>query len=338
MTDYKVFLTSSSKARGLKKTAKPCTIVIEPEDFNKEQVLELKKKGYRVLGYLNIGSIEDTRSYYNQLKPYRIMKDGKPYQLEDWPHEWWIDLRRTKVRDFIVNRAKEVQKVGCDGWWCDNIDIYEYNGGSAMFQAVASVLRRIKALNGYVMLNGGYKWLQEYMNNELNGGAYKVQIGAFGLYDNAVALRHKLALANIKSVIKEYQEKNALLYKVQTGAFSKFSNAYSSLCGILTFGEKGIIKLEGSSFTERPLASFINGVTQEEVFTLITDYDGKGKFKSQHKSQSNEYKEHMQRLKCHGLDTWLLEYSRSATKTKEIKEYCTKYGITGYYVASDVNL
>ena len=338
MIDYKVFLTSSSKAKGLKKVTKPCTVVIEPDDFKKEQVASLKSKGYRVLGYLNVGAIEDTRSYYNQLKPYRIMKDGKPYQLEDWPHEWWIDLRRTKVRDFIVNRAKEVQKVGCDGWWCDNIDIYEYNSGSAMFQAVASVLRRIKALGGYVMLNGGYKWLQEYMDNELEGGAYKVQVGAFGLYDNAVGLKRKLEREGIKSIIKEYQDGNALLYKVQTGAFSKFPNAYSSLCGILTLGENGIIKLEGSRFTDRTLASFIGGVTQEEVFTLITDYDGQGKFKSQKKTQSNEYKEHMQRLKCHGLDTWLLEYSRSASKTKEIKEYCTKYDLTGYYVSSDVNL
>lgn len=338
MIDYKVFLTSSSKARGLKRTSKPCTVVIEPDDFSKEQVISLKEKGYTVLGYLNIGSIEDTRSYFNQLKPYRIQKDGKPYQLDDWPHEWWIDLRRTKVRDFIVNRAREIKKIGCDGWWCDNIDIYEYNSGSAMFQAVASTLRRVKALGGYVMLNGGYKWLQEYMDDEAKGGTYNVQVGAFSVYDNAVNLKRKLAEANIKSFIKEYPIRNTLLYRVQTGAFSKFTNAYSSLCGVLSFGENCIIKLEGSTFTERTLSSFIDGVTQEEVFTLISDYDGKGKFKSQSKSQSNEYKEHMQRLLAHGLSAWLLEYSKSASKTKEIKEYCTKYKLTGYYVSSDVNL
>ena len=29
-----------------------------------------------------------------------------------------------------------------------------------MFEAITSILRRLKALSGYVMLNGGYKYLQ----------------------------------------------------------------------------------------------------------------------------------------------------------------------------------
>ena len=246
MIDYKVFLTSSSKARGLKKTSKACTIVIEPEDFNREQVSDLKKKGYNVLGYLNVGAIEDTRSYYNQLKPYRIQKNGKPYQLDDWPHEWWIDIRRTRVRDFLVNRAKEIKKLGCDGFWCDNIDIYEYNKSDAMFEAITSILRRLKALNGYVMLNGGYKYLQEYMNKEMSGGVYKVQVGAFSVFANAYATMQKLMAIDINC----------------------------------------FIVLEGSTFTERKLSDFVDGVTQEEVFTLIKDYSGKGKFGNQESNQS----------------------------------------------------
>lgn len=338
MIDYKVFLTSSSKARGLKKISKACIVVIEPEDFNKAQVSDLKKKGYTILGYLNIGSIEDSRSYFNQLKPYRIQKNGKPYQLDDWPHEWWVDIRRTRVRDFLVNRAKEIKKLGCDGFWCDNIDIYEYNKSDAMFNAVTSVLRRIKALDGYVMLNGGYKWLQEYMDREVSGGTYKVQVGAFSIYDNAVELKAKLASNNIKSIVKEYQIGNALLYRVQTGAFSDFSNAYASMKTVKAVGESCVIRLEGSTFTERTLSDFIDGVTQEEVFTLIKDYSGKGKFGNQESSQSKEYQMHLVRLKVHDIGSFLMEYSRSASKTKEIKDFCTDYGMEGYYVASDVNL
>lgn len=338
MIDYKVFLTSSSKARGLKKTNKACIVVIEPEDFNREQVSDLKKKGYNVLGYLNVGAIEDTRSYYNQLKPYRIQKNGKPYQLDDWPHEWWIDIRRTRVRDFLVNRAKEIKKLGCDGFWCDNIDIYEYNKSDAMFEAITSILRRLKALNGYVMLNGGYKYLQEYMNKEMSGGVYKVQVGAFSVYDNAVSYKTELAIRGIKSVIKEYQIGNTLLYRVQVGAFSVFANAYATMQNLMAIDINCFIVLEGSTFTERKLSDFVNGVTQEEVFTLIKDYSGKGKFGNQESSQSKECQMHLVRLEVHGIESFLMEYSRSASKTKEIKDFCADYGMEGYYVASDVNL
>lgn len=330
ITGYKVFLSSSSKAKKLPKlkSGESCVAVIEPEDFTADEVKTLKEKGYKVLGYISVGTISDERPEDKELEQYELGP------VDDWPHEQFVDLRRTVVRDFIVKRAKSIKKLGCDGYWCDNIDIYENYKSPAMYTAVTSVLRRIKALGGYVMLNGGYAYLQKAMDDEEGLGSYKVQSGAFGIYENAEARKRELAKNGIKTIIKEVNG----LYKIQAGAFSKFSNAYATLCGIFSIDIPATIILEGASGTEAPIRTFIDGVTQEEVFTRIKNYDGKGAFGSQVKEQSNLYKEHMVRLEVHGVGAWLLEYTGSASMVKKIKDFVRNFSLKGYYCSSDVNL
>ena len=330
--NYKVYLTSSAKARRLKKTNAPCIVVIEPEDFSKATIKKLKDNGYTVLGYLSIGSVSDERPYYKQLSNYTLGP------VEDWPHEKYIDLRRTAVRDWCVNRAKEIKALGCDGYWLDNLDVYENYESSATFQGLLSTLRRIKGVGGYVMVNGGSKFLQDKMDGEVGLGAYKVQCGAYLLYENAEEMVRTLKKNNINAIIKSENDGEHILYKVQTGAFSKFSNAYSQMCGIKSFGVNAIIKLEGANSEESDIKSFVDGVTQEEVFTCIKDYSGTGKFGSQEKEQSNWYKEHMQRVKTHGMDTFLLEYTKDSKMASKISSYVRDYNLTGYYASSDVNL
>lgn len=133
-------------------------LAIEPEDYTKTEIAALKAKGVMILGYLSAGSISDERSYYKNLKSYTLD------QLPDWPHEKYLDLRRTAVREWCVSRAKEIKALGCDGWWIDNLDVYEYYKSSAMYEAVGWLLTKIKALGGYVMVNGGKEYLQKAMN------------------------------------------------------------------------------------------------------------------------------------------------------------------------------
>ena len=330
--NYKVYLTSSDKAKRLKKVTNPCIVVIEPEDFTKNEIKALKEKGYTVLGYLNVGAVETYREYYTKLIPYTLKT------LDDWPDEKFLDLRRTKVRDFLVNRAKEIKNLGCDGYWCDNIDVYGEYESSASYNAVVSTLRRIKGLGGYVMMNGGSKFLTDKMDGESHLGVYKVQCGAFRLYENAEELVRTLKKNNISAIIKSERNENDTLYKVQVGAFSDFSNAYARMCGVKSLGIDTIIKFEGANKEEIDVSTFIDGVTQEEVITQIKDYSGKGQFGNQESKQSNWYKEYMCRVKTHGMETFLLEYTGDQKVVTKIKKFVKDYGMTGYYASSDVNL
>ena len=335
--NYKVYLTSSSKAKGLKRTKDPCIIAIEPEDFTKSQIIELKNKNYTVLGYMSIGSVSDERSYYKSLEPYILRDDkGNKIRLKDWEHEYFLDLRRTKARDWCVQRAREIIALGCDGVWLDNVDVYEECKKNAMLEAITSTIRRIKGIyNCYVMINGGMKYLQKAMDTEFDNGVYKVQCGAFRYYHNAEELQKTLEKSNIDTIIKTGDDG---LYRVQTGAFSKFKNAYTQLVGVIAIGVNAYIHAEGINSSILPISNYIDGVTQEEVFTKIKKYSGRGEFGSQSTAQSGEYQEHLYRVKTHGMETFLLEYTRSSDKVKQIKDFCKKYNHTGYYCASDVNL
>ena len=111
MVDYKVSITTKLKPpqKGL--------IVIEPEDYTSAEVKALRDSGAKVLAYLSIGSISDEREYYGAYKKYALKR------LENWPHERYLDLRIPKAREWCVNRALMLRRMGFDGLWLDNVDI-----------------------------------------------------------------------------------------------------------------------------------------------------------------------------------------------------------------------
>ena len=146
-----------------------------------------------------------------------------------------------------------MKKRGFDGVWCDNLDVYEYNKSTKMFAACKAVLKQIKAVGGYVMVNGGSEWLDDALDKGLN--------------------------------IKNY----------------------------------------------------IDGYTQEEVFSRITDYSGKGKFGKQKQGDSLYYQSMIKRVIKSGADGFLLEYTRDTKLKDQIKAWCKKNGAS-YYISSDVNL
>jgi len=246
-SSYKVSLTTKVEP----KDVSPGTLLaIEPEDYTKAEIAALKAKGAFLLGYLSAGSVSDERNYYKTLKDYVL--DSLP----DWPHEKYLDLRRTAARDWCVARAKEIKAQGFDGWWIDNLDVYEEYKSSAMYEAITSVLTNIKALGGYVMVNGGMEYLQKAMDTDS--------------------------------------------------------------------GHAGL--------------SNVDGVTQEEVFSLITNYKGTGEFGSQGSQDSSEYQSHLVRCIRHKLQAFLLEYTKDNVLKLRIQAFCTEKGTSGCCISNDVNL
>lgn len=246
---YKVYLSTKAKPSSLPSVKKnSCIIVIEPEDYTDAQIKAIKAKGYTVIGYLSIGTISTERPFYKKYSQY------KKKRLPDWPKEFYMDMTKAPWTNFLINRASSLKKRGFDGWWLDNLDVYEEYKSAATFSACWNLLKNIKKIGGYVMVNGGSEF-----------------------FDNAM-------------------DKNKDLTKV------------------------------------------VDGVTQEEVWSLIKDYSGKGKFGTQTKSQGSWYRKYMIRLLKFKVETYLLEYTRSATLKTKIKIWCKKYKMTGYYISGDVNL
>ena len=84
-------------------------------------------------------------------------------------------------------------------------------------------------------------------------------------------------------------------------------------------------------------ARVAHGVTQEEVFSLITDYSGSGKFGAQIASESLEYQKYIANAMGAGMEAYLLEYTRDSKLKQKIIDYCNASG-AGYYISEDVDL
>ena len=80
-----------------------------------------------------------------------------------------------------------------------------------------------------------------------------------------------------------------------------------------------------------------HGVTQEEVFSLITDYSGSGEFGAQIASESLEYQKYIAKALNAGMEAYLLEYTKDAKLKDQIIKYCTA-SVAGYYISEDVDL
>ena len=226
---YKVCLYTKIKPQKL--ATGSGILVLEPDDYTKEEIKAIRKKGYKLLGYLSVGTIEKERSWYKTYKKYKLQ------QLQDWPNEWDIDVTKDGWQKFLLSRAQKLKDKGFDGFWCDNLDVYQYNKKLSIFNACQKILKSLKPL-GYVMVNGGSEFFDVAMDKKLK------------------------------------------------------------------------------------IKSMVNGVTQEEVFSLIKNYSGKGTFDKQEKGQSQFYKKYMKRLKTNGAETFLLSISKLIVIFSLLSSFC----------------
>lgn len=161
-TKYEVYLSTKVKAKNLTKTNKNSgTIAVEPEDYTDAEIKAIKKKRKPVLAYLSIGSISTERSFYKKFSKYK--KD----RLEDWEKEYYMDMTAEPWTNFLIERAKSLIERGFDGLWLDNLDVYEYYKSTKTFNACKKLLKDIKALGKYVMVNGGSEFFDDAMDKKL---------------------------------------------------------------------------------------------------------------------------------------------------------------------------
>lgn len=158
--NWKISLDHSIKGSDIKKYKSYKLLVIDAQNYSAEEVKALKDAGHTVYSYLNIGSVESNRSYYNKFKSLKL----KTYQ--NWEDEYWVDVSKAKWRDFVINKlAASMAGKGVDGFWVDNTDVYEYNKKSRIYKGLVAILTRLRAFNKDVVLNGGDQFVTPLIKN-----------------------------------------------------------------------------------------------------------------------------------------------------------------------------
>ena len=149
-------------------------------------------RGVLVYGYLNIGALEDGRSYYQKFKSLRLA------YYDGWDGEYWIDVTDNGWQEHILDLTKKIKATGAIGLYLDNTDIYymcqhgfreekthmlrKAPSAQAVYTALSNMILKIHALGLIVMPNGGDTFLRKFMVAHPNVIATINQEGVF--YEN----------------------------------------------------------------------------------------------------------------------------------------------------------
>lgn len=153
--NYGVFLNANgSNVQNIKGYSK---VVIDAEYFTKKQIKEIKKSGSLVYSYINVGSLEKFRDYYNK---YSFLKLGK---YENWKEEIWVDVSNNKWKKHIEELSYNYISKGVDGFFIDNCDVYYNYPQEKIYKGLCEILKKLKETGKYVIINGGDVFVKKYI-------------------------------------------------------------------------------------------------------------------------------------------------------------------------------
>ena len=156
--DYGVFLSLDNSDLSI--FLKYKLVVIDAQYFDKSDIDFLHENGIEVYSYLNIGSLENFRDYYNTYEEYTLEV------YENWEEEKWVDVSVKVWQDFITDElANQLFEKGIDGFFIDNCDVYYTYNETKIYNGLETILRKLKSFNVDVVINGGDEFVNDYYEN-----------------------------------------------------------------------------------------------------------------------------------------------------------------------------
>ena len=152
--DYGVFLGLEGHTD---KLAEYNTVVIDAQYYSEIEIQEIKNAGTIVYSYINVGSLENFRDYYDEYKDLSIGV------YEHWEDECWIDVSDERWQEFIVGRLMpELLDKGIDGFFVDNCDVYYVNSTEETLEGLSNIMRALMDTGKDVVINSGNDFLDAY--------------------------------------------------------------------------------------------------------------------------------------------------------------------------------
>jgi len=137
-------------------------LVLEPTEFNKDDIKKLHEKNKKIYAYLNIGSLENYRPYYEEYK------DKTLGTYENWEDEYWIDVSDKEWQNLIVDElGNNIAEKGFDGFFIDNCDVYYQFPEEKIFDGLCSILNGIGKYNLDTIINGGDTFVSKCIDKKI---------------------------------------------------------------------------------------------------------------------------------------------------------------------------
>lgn len=136
------------------------TLIVDAECLTAENIDTMFKNGNNeIYSYLNIGSIESFRSYYEEFLPLTMG------EYENWDDEKWIDISSEQWQTHIREAADELLDKGISGIFVDNTDVYYVFHEQKMYNALIDIFNIFSKKGVEVIVNGGDVFISEAINN-----------------------------------------------------------------------------------------------------------------------------------------------------------------------------
>ena len=165
--DYGAFLgRSGNNVSGFNKYK---YVSVELDEFTHTNIERLTSHGTNFLAYLNIGSLETYRDYYEEYESFTF----KDY--DNWPEERWIDVTNQDWQNLMVSLAQGFKNEGAFGVYMDNVDVYtiakeEAKNYEAFGASIKNIISRVNDLGLKVLVNGGAEYFDDM--NDANDNVF----------------------------------------------------------------------------------------------------------------------------------------------------------------------
>lgn len=138
-------------------------LVIDAQYYSKEQISALKRVNGEVYSYLNLGSIEDFRPYFQE---YEDITLG---EYENWPGEYWVQTMDPSWQSLVLDElAPEMVEKGIDGFFIDNADVYYVYPSEDIYNGLCTMLETLKSRGSKIIINGGDSFVTKYLDENGN--------------------------------------------------------------------------------------------------------------------------------------------------------------------------
>ncbi len=136
-------------------------IVIDAQYFDEDEIREYQwQYGHDVLSYINVGSVEEFRDYYDE---YSDLALG---EYENWEDEVWVDVSDERWQRFILDElAPELKNKGISGFFVDNCDVYYNYPTEEILEGLSVIMEGLRSMGLEVIINGGDTFLDAYCEN-----------------------------------------------------------------------------------------------------------------------------------------------------------------------------
>ena len=138
------------------------TVVIDAQYYSAEEIESFRNDGHVVLSYINIGSLEDFRDYFDEFRDITLGA------YEHWDEESWMDVSQQRWQDKILKDiVPDLLEKHIDGFFVDNCDVYYVYPREEILDGLAVIMRGLVLTGKKVVINGGETFLDAYC--EKNG-------------------------------------------------------------------------------------------------------------------------------------------------------------------------